>query len=79
MLTIRAGIQGDDFIVDLVHVKRASRAPWVRIFRKLSIQENLVTTWRMNNRAPTTCKPMPNVRLFWRESIWPPASCEADD
>ena len=21
---------------------------------------------------------MPNVRLFWRESVWPPASCEAD-
>ena len=28
--------------------------------------------------TPTTCKPMPNVRLFWRESVWPPASCEAD-
>ena len=21
---------------------------------------------------------MPNVRLFWRESVWPPASCEAE-
>ena len=21
---------------------------------------------------------MPNVRLFWRESLWPPASCEAE-
>ena len=21
---------------------------------------------------------MPNVKLFWRESVWPPASCEAD-
>ena len=25
-----------------------------------------------------TCKPMPNIRLFWRESVWPPASCEAE-
>ena len=33
---------------------------------------------RTTVRAPTTCKPMPNVRLFWRESVWPPASCEAD-
>ena len=23
-------------------------------------------------------KPMPNVRLFWRESVWLPASCEAE-
>ena len=21
---------------------------------------------------------MPNVRLFWQESVWPPASCEAE-
>ena len=32
----------------------------------------------MTVRTPTTCKPMPNVRLFWRESVWPPASCEAE-
>ena len=28
--------------------------------------------------TPTTCKPMSNVWLFWRESVWPPASCEAE-
>ena len=33
---------------------------------------------RTTVRTPTTCKPMPNVRLFWRESVWPPASCEAE-
>ena len=33
---------------------------------------------RATVRTPTACKPMPNVRLFWRESVWPPASCEAD-
>ena len=29
-------------------------------------------------RTPTSCKPMPNVRLFWQESVWPPASCEVE-
>ena len=29
-------------------------------------------------RTPTACKPMPNVRLFWRESVWPPESCKAE-
>ena len=28
--------------------------------------------------TPTTCKPMPNVWLFWRERVWPTASCEAE-
>ena len=26
--------------------------------------------------SPTSCKPMPTVRLYWRERVWPPASCE---
>ena len=29
-------------------------------------------------RTSTSCKPMPNVRLFLRESVWPPASFEAE-
>ena len=29
-------------------------------------------------RTHTSCNSMPNVRLFWRESVWPPASCEAE-
>ena len=29
-------------------------------------------------RTPSSCKPMLNVRLFWRESVWQPASCEAE-
>ena len=29
-------------------------------------------------RTPTSHKPVPHVRLFWRESVWPPASCEAE-
>ena len=26
----------------------------------------------------TSCKRMPDVRLFWRESVWLPAYCEAE-
>ena len=33
---------------------------------------------RTTVRTPTTCKPMPNVRLFWQESLRPPACCEAE-
>ena len=29
-------------------------------------------------RTHTSCNSMPNVRLCWRESVWPPASCEAE-
>ena len=29
-------------------------------------------------RTHTSCNSMPDVRLFWRESVWPPASCEAE-
>ena len=28
--------------------------------------------------TPTTCKAMPNVRLFWWESVWPPVSRETE-
>ena len=28
--------------------------------------------------TPTTCKPITNVRLFWQECVWSPASCEAE-
>ena len=56
--------------------KRASRAPWVRKFAKQKIW--LWRSVRTTVRAPTRCKSKPNVWFFWRESVWPPASCEAD-
>ena len=28
--------------------------------------------------TPTTCTLITNVKLFWQESVWSPASCEAE-
>ena len=45
----------------------------------LSTAENCL--WRSVQttvRTLTTCKLMPNVRLFWRKSAWPAGSCEAE-
>ena len=33
---------------------------------------------RATVRTHNSCKPMPDVRLFWWEGICPPTSCEAE-
>ena len=40
-------------IAELSRAKRASGAPWVRKFGKLSIRENLVMTYSTNDRPYT--------------------------
>ena len=52
-----------------------SDAPWVRQVGDPCKKENfgydLAYARTPTVRTPTTCKPMSNVRLFWRESVHP--------
>ena len=66
------------FIVELPRAKRARRSPIAKIHwqpRKARKFDYDVAYARTTVRTLITCKPMPNVRLFWRESVWPAESC----